>query len=658
MAHPLNAGSDRLWAATTLAVALAAIAAGRFRGVSGMRVAAGIELALAAFIAIASGRLVSVIGVAFFLAVAFAAGKATMRFARLEGDDLEGDVLALAAGLALSGGLFLALAALHLLYPSILRAAALAVAYAGRRDLLALWRRIAALHDRPTAPPSLATRAAVCLGGYVAILGLTWAVAPEVQFDALSYHLVAPRDYLAAHGLVRPFATPSYLAHLAEAVYGAARAIAGEAAPKLVALSVGVVTALAGCAIARRLAGSEAGIWSALLLISTPLYFWLAATAYADLFMAMFLAAAYLAVLRADDRRRGEGIVFAAGLGGAAVGTKFTAAFAAPVLAAAAIFALARMRKTVWIWAAGAAALLVALPWYAVNYGYAGNPIYPIPTRFFPGKGESDALNAYLLFGLGRSWSSALSAISALTFQTARFGEGLPNGALGAAPLLVPLLIVAIFVRRGRTRVAAGLAATYLAAWWTWFQYGRYLVSIFPILVPSALSLLPWRPGRARRLARCALFVTLVAQTIVVPVRFWNLRERFPVRFAFGLESRDELLTRALPPYSALQWLNARIAPDEKVLTSGISAMRYYSRAPLGTTEDTPDLKMIFLPSRRNAAAAQLIARGYRWMVVPATHPESRPLLEAFLRKHGTLRFEKNGCAVYRIGPETGLPRF
>ncbi|PYS05483.1 MAG: hypothetical protein DMG12_07480 [Acidobacteria bacterium] len=36
----------------------------------------------------------------------------------------------------------------------------------------------------------------------VVVLNLVWAVAPEVQFDAINYHLAVPRIYLDNAGFI------------------------------------------------------------------------------------------------------------------------------------------------------------------------------------------------------------------------------------------------------------------------------------------------------------------------------------------------------------------------------------------------------------------------------------------------------------------------
>src|SRR5205085_5545876 len=124
--------------------------------------------------------------------------------------------LALAAARALSGGSLWLLLALS--------------AIASRRELLRevrAFRRFDPLRE-PSAPPGLATRAALLVGGYVFLLAFLWAVAPEIRFDALNYHLVVPRDYLAAHRIVRPLTDSMYLAHLTEAVYGCGMGLGGD----------------------------------------------------------------------------------------------------------------------------------------------------------------------------------------------------------------------------------------------------------------------------------------------------------------------------------------------------------------------------------------------------------------------------------------------
>ena len=650
--HPRNPGKDLAWACVTLVLGTLVFWP-RWDRLAMPVLIAGEGLLVVA-VAILSGQALALLVAAGLLAVSHALGATILDAAGIaEESALDRTVLSLATGIALFALSFLALAATHLLYrPSLWIVIALAAVYS-RRELrreLERLRQAGPSRER-AAPPSLATRAAALIGGYLFLLAFLWAVAPEIQFDALIYHLALPRDYLAAHRIVRPVADPMYLAHLTEAFYGFGMGLGGDGVPKLLALAIGAAAAATVVAIGRKLAGTEAGTWAGLLFVSTPLVHALAATAQNDVAVSFFVAAAVLALLRIRAEKTAGGFVLCGGLAGAAVGAKLTALFAAPAIAALAVIELrrrqdARPGRTVIL--GGAAAIVALAPWYAVNYALTGSPIYPISSRLFPGKGVSDATKVLGRFGLGHSWKSAATIVLFLTYRTARFGEGLAAGAVGIAALLAALLVFGIVTGSRSVRIVSAIALLFSACWFGSFQYARYLLPAVALALPAALAVCPWRAGPSRRLLRTALSVTIFAQALVVPLQHWNIAGRFPLEVAFGRESRREFLERVVGPYRALEWLNGAVAPGEKIAVYGMVGLRYYCRAPMGSTIDTPELRGIFGRFDTGATARALDANAYRWLMLRTNPPAGRPV-DIFLREYGQLAHEENGFRVFRL---------
>jgi len=652
--HPVNRGNDRWWAVATLLVVVFAVV--RRGDTTIVRMAVAAESAALVSVAILSGRFPALAAAVALVILSHALGATILQAARLGGGDrLERAVLAFAIGVTLVGLTFLALASIGALYRSSLWGMAAIFALVSRRELRREleWLRDSDPFREPSFPPGLATRTAVIVGGYLFVLAFLWAVAPEIQFDALIYHLALPRDYLGAHRIVRPVADPMYLAHLTEAFYGFGMGLGGGGVPKLLALSIGAAAVSAVVAIAKKLAGAETGIWAGLLFASTPLVHALAATAQNDLSVSFLVAASVLALLRIRTERTAAGFVLCGGLAGAAGGAKLTALFAAPAIALLAAIELRHRRETDSgrsVIFGGAAAIAALAPWYAVNYALTGSPIYPLPSRLFPGKWAPDATRVFAQFGLGHSWKSAATIVPLLTLRTGRFGEAHPAGALGIAVLLAPLLVLGVVAGGRNVRIVSAIALAFAACWWASFQYARYLLPAVTLAVPAALAVCPWRHRPSRRLLRAALSAGVAAQALVIPAQYWNIRGRFPVAVACGRESRRDFLERVVGPYRVLEWLNGAVAPGEKVAVYGMVGIRYYCRAPMGSTIETPELRGIFDRSDTRAIARALDANAYRWLILRAKPAAVPPRgVDIFLHDHGRLRHEENGYRVFRI---------
>jgi len=649
-----------MWACVTLALGAIAAIPRWDRMILPLVVEA--QIALTILLAILSGRFPALLAAAAVLLVAHALGATILDRADIAADSrLERTALAFAVGVTLLALAFLGLAAAHVLYRESLWIAMAVFAVASRREL---GRQAAALRNgnpfrEPAAPPSVATRMGVVAGGYLFLLAFLWAIAPEVQFDALNYHLVVPRDYLAMHRIVRPITDGMYLAHLTESFFGFGMGVGGGGVPKLLALAIGGIAALTVLAIGRRIAGPEAGIWSALLFIATPLVHWLAATAYVDLGVTMLLAASVLALLRIRSERTSGGFVLCAWLAGSAAGAKLNAAFSAPVLA---FFAIRELRarncgraKLAVFACGGVAAVLAFAPWQAVSYAFTGSPLYPIGLGDLGGGDASNFRSPYALFGIGHSWKSAAMTIPMLTFRTGRFGEALPDGALGLIVPLVVLLAAAFAFGPRPTRIVAAIALAHAAFWWATRQYARYLIPAVALALPAVLAACPWRRPALRRVLRAVLPAAILAQALVIPVGYWQIPERFPLAVACGVESSRQFLERVLAPYRALEWVNAAAQPGEKVAAFDVGGIRYYCRNPMGCANDTKDLGEIVALTDPGDVGRRLDAGGYRWLIRKERAPAGMPGLDAFLLAHGPPRYEARGIRVFRLAGGTVL---
>ena len=104
--------------------------------------------------------------------------------------------------------------------------------------------------------------------GVIVLFNLAWALAPEIMYDGIWYHLAVPKAYLAEHGLVNlPY---GYNAHLVETIFTVALALHGQIVAKLLVLAMSVMAAFGVYALGRSLFNPRVGLWAAALFYSTP----------------------------------------------------------------------------------------------------------------------------------------------------------------------------------------------------------------------------------------------------------------------------------------------------------------------------------------------------------------------------------------------------
>src|SRR5262249_1432856 len=134
------------------------------------------------------------------------------------------------------------------------------------------------------------SRILLLLLAFAFTVNLTWSLAPEVQFDALNYHLSVPRIYLAARGVIDlPYFFHSYFAHLAEMFFAWGMALHSEIVAKLMVAVIGLISACAVYCVGRALFTPRAGLWAAVFFYTTPLTSWLTGTAHTDLVVTVFV---------------------------------------------------------------------------------------------------------------------------------------------------------------------------------------------------------------------------------------------------------------------------------------------------------------------------------------------------------------------------------
>ena len=247
------------------------------------------------------------------------------------------------------------------------------------RQVRAWWQQWRSLADLWQGNSRFSRWVAV-LCGLLLLCTLLVALAPPVQFDSLTYHLVQPNAYLS-DGRVSylPWIVMSGMPQNTEMLYTWAIALGGNSAATTLAWFFGVLT-LVGLAgyLYQRLDGPSAWAGIACLLAgytTAMVMGW----GYVD-WLVMLMGLGVLVTLD-GWRQSGQSwlLVLAGVFTGLAIGTKYTSGVLALTASAALLWHVWK-RRALLIPAFlryGLAALLVALPWFLKNWLTTGNPVYP-----------------------------------------------------------------------------------------------------------------------------------------------------------------------------------------------------------------------------------------------------------------------------------------
>lgn len=396
-----------------------------------------------------------------------------------------------------------------------------------------------------TVAPALAA-ALAALYAAAAASAPEWLWSSEFGgYDAVSYHLELPKEWITAGGAIGPVegnvysALPSFVeATFMQLILMRGSIVEGALVCQYWAMGAALATAAATAQLAARVAGDAARPIAGLVLLSLPWALVTGSLAYNDLAPCLFLAGAWLVIERGAgghdavdapsrasrplDMRHAAALAL---LAAAAVGAKPTAFLfvALPLLAIVILRRGARVLRLAPL--VVAVALAVLSPWLVRNLVAYGNPLFPFAHGVF-GNGPWTT-EQFTVFAAGHGPDRALADRPALLWsQWLAHGLGAPPaqgepwfpqwGILPIAGLLGLLLELASDARR-RGVAAAALAAIAIAL--LGWMLATHLKSRF--LLPTAVPLALGAAFLAQRAARATqpVVAPLVA-ALFIPLPF------------------------------------------------------------------------------------------------------------------------------------------
>jgi 4-amino-4-deoxy-L-arabinose transferase-like glycosyltransferase len=577
-------------------------------------------------------------------------------------EDLEWVVLASAMGLGLLSLLPLLPGLTGILTPRVILAILVAASAAQLRAMTNLLRRgraWASGHWSLPHPGEPERATLECLMAAVVVFNLSWALSPELSFDALNYQIAVPRFYLESDAIIDlPYFWHSYFARLVNSLFVICLGLGGPIACKLLMLATGLMTTFAVYVLTLRFAGKRAALWASAMFYATPLVSWLSTVSYIDLTLAMFVTTAWMAFLR--WRREGEQawLISCAVLVGACIGSKPNGAFALPVMGIGLLWYSFRerelLRGVIDVTVFSLVALVIALPWYLLPWHWTGNPVFPLLNGVFRSpywEPVNTMMNAGA-FGIGVSPKALARLPFVVTFATRGFDEVLPSGGLGIGLVLLPIGVwLVVKQRRGWMPLIAVLV--FFALWATTFQYARYLIPVLPMVVALSIGgVVEWaRQATASRYCTAALWVALIAQGALMLPTYGNLAVRHPLQLILHQRSDEEFLRRTLPPYKAVEYLNSVTGPSDWVVTEGLEWLRYYVKARMLSLSESRMLRQQLVSKDDRELAARFSRVGYRYLVInrPYVTGNWPYLRDSFLENYATLEYSAESVEVYRL---------
>jgi 4-amino-4-deoxy-L-arabinose transferase-like glycosyltransferase len=421
------------------------------------------------------------------------------------------------------------------------------------------------------------------------LLYLVHALAPEIQPDAITYHLGLPAEYLRRGGFPDRVGFYEILPQGLEMLFLWAYAFGGHSAAKLVHFAFLAATAPLLMLVARRLGlPDRAGLGAAVLYTCSPVAGVSGTSAYTDAALVFFcLSAFYLLLL-------GRG--FPAGI---AAGFCYAIKISGLIVPAAAVAAAAATRqwKRAGLIAAGAA--LVAAPWLLRSVVKAENPVAPLLNRWIPNPHFHPTLDE----SLARAWRT-YDGINPRNAAVELTLGGRAQGIFGPAFLLLPVGLLALRRQYGRWLWAA---TAVLALPWFFNAGARFLMPSAAFASLALASVLP-RAGLWPLLLLHAVLSWPAVIGLYEQFPIWRLRE-VPLRAALRVEPEDQYLER-LDEYKIARMLQSGTQQGEKIFSLMSVSTAYIDRE---VVEYWHSAKADSLMDALRTAGPLRSARLYRW---------------------------------------------
>ena len=489
----------------------------------------------------------NILGAALTLLACYGAGRALWRWHPPSG------ALAFATGAAAFSLLLFLLLAAGLAHP--LAIAALTVACA----LLVLVRR-----QLPRLRPVLWAAPIVLFSA----LYLVYALAPDIQPDAITYHRGLPLAWLrnAGFGDYRGFYDLMPLG--AETLFAAAFSLLGS--PEIIHLGFLLLTVPLILDVARRLTLPDWTGWTAAALyVCAPVTGVAASSAYTDAVLVFYIAAVFDIALRFEETPS-LSLAAAGGLcAGFCYAVKFTGLVALPPL----LWVIARRNRRAAVLAA-CCSLAGLTPWMLRALLLTGNPLAPLANSFFP-NGSFHIATEQTLSRYLRSYGGI--RLNQIPWALTTGGQKL-QGLLGPVFLLAPLSLFALRTRAGRVLLAV---AAWLAIPWALNVGTRFLLPSVPWLALALASVLSQPLAVGLVILHCVLswpaIVPLYADQYA-----WRLKDT-PWRAALRLQVPADYLRETVGDYAVAEVVRAHVPRGERMLDLYGVPYSYAGTVPVGS---------------------------------------------------------------------------
>ena len=369
-----------------------------------------------------------------------------------------------------------------------------------------------------------------------AVVNLLGALAPELAFDALWYHLTLPKLYLLNHSFYFiPGGTLYYstMPQLTEMYYLSALALNGEISAKVIHFLFGLGICFSIFKISRKYLNENLAMLAVVIFYANLVVAWESTTAYIDLARTFFEVMAFWSLLNWEETREKKWFYSSAIIAGLAISTKILSfATLGILLTLIAIFLRKEKARIVvkHMLRYFLTAFIIPVPFFIHSFLYRGNPFYPI---------FSKELQAQV--------QTQLPSINPLTFFSSIWNV-LTNAADPISPIYIIIIPLIFFVFKkfsSSEKLIVIFSFLSLIAWYITPQEGggRFMLPYLPVmsvLVAVTINKLKAYKHIYKVLIGVVIFLSLIT------IGYRGVANKRYLNVVLGRETKEEFLAKHL----------------------------------------------------------------------------------------------------------------
>ena len=444
------------------------------------------------------------------------------------------------------------------------------------------------------------------------------SIVPPVSKDALVHHLAVPKLYLRHGGIYEiPFMDFSYYPMNLDLLYMIPLYFGNDIIPKFIHFAFALLTAWLIFSYLKKRAGLVYGLAGVVFFLSIPIIVKLSITVYVDLGVIFFSFASLLLVMKwLQEGFRLKYLIYSGIMCGLAIGTKYTSLVTFALLSMFIPFIYSRFsenKKRLFIKSILSCiifvftALAVFSPWMVRDCIWKGNPIYPLYNNIFnppasaaPAKTKvvaekrakhSTGLFTYRNLIYGESGVEISMLPLRIFFQGKDGDPQYFDGKLN--PFLLIFTLFAFLPMKNMPEtlkkekvimLAFSILFILMALFTTAFRL-RYIAPIIPPLTVLSILGIKNLPvvlnGMSSRLNRSAgsisvalLFALCLAFNASYIIKLFGRVN--PLSYISGRINRDEYISKYIPEYPALKYINKNLPSGSKIFFIYLGKRGYY----------------------------------------------------------------------------------